>query len=75
MEHLWILPEYIGQGYGTALLEHALGTILHERHKSVKVIADPNAEPFYRARGFETIGYHPSQPGDRQLPIMKKMMK
>jgi GNAT superfamily N-acetyltransferase len=74
VEHLWVRPDHIGKGLGTALLEHALEACIADRHQSVKVVADPNAVPFYRARGFETIGYHPSRPGDRQLPVMEKRL-
>ncbi|MBX2877692.1 MAG: GNAT family N-acetyltransferase [Saprospiraceae bacterium] len=72
IEHLWLLPDQIGKGFGKALLEHAITNTTLPVHQSVKVIADPNAAPFYAARGFQFIGHHPSTPGDRQLPIMER---
>lgn len=74
VEHLWISPNYIGMGYGTALLEFALQAEIKREHRAVKVVADPNAAPFYRARGFEVVGYHPSQPQDRKLPVMEQVL-
>lgn len=75
IEHLWVLPEYIGQGLGSALLNTALQTCVQPGHRLVKVIADPNAAAFYASKGFITVDYHPSQPGDRKLPVMEKSLR
>lgn len=74
VEHLWVLPEYIGRGLGSALLQTALTACIRSEHQAVKVIADPNAAPFYAAKGFVTVDEHPSQPGDRKLPVMEKRL-
>lgn len=74
IEHLWVLPQFIGKGLGSALLETALSSCIQPEHQSVKVIADPNAAAFYEAKGFITVDYHPSQPGDRKLPIMERVL-
>lgn len=72
VEHLWVLPDYIGRGLGSALLTTALDQCIGPNHRSVRVIADPNAVPFYKSKGFSTVDYHPSQPGNRRLPVMER---
>ncbi|MEM9143526.1 MAG: GNAT family N-acetyltransferase [Bacteroidota bacterium] len=68
--HLWILPEYIGRGYGKKLLERTLRPITNQ--KPIRVEADPNAEPFYKSQGFVTVGQVASFPKGRFLPVMQK---
>ncbi len=69
--HLWVLPEYIGQGYGKKLLQT---TIKRFAKRSVPIIveADPNAEPFYQSQGFSTFDKVESYPPGRFLPVMKR---
>lgn len=68
--HLWVLPEFIGKGYGKALLKETLSSFIVE-NKSIYVLADPNAEPFYIKQGFVTIKKRESFPKGRYLPLMK----
>lgn len=67
--HLWILPEFIGKGYGKLLLERSLNN-LELPDKPVKVTADPNAELFYKRQGFKTFSKVESYPKGRFLPLM-----
>lgn len=69
--HLWILPEYIGKGFGKKLLEETLRTFV-KSNKTIIVEADPNAEPFYKSQGFATYDKVESFPKGRFLPVMKK---
>jgi ribosomal protein S18 acetylase RimI-like enzyme len=71
--HLWILPEYIGMGYGKKLLEKTIHTFV-KSDKEIIVEADPNAEPFYQRQGFVTYDKVESFPKGRFLPVMKKNM-
>ncbi|MEM9324388.1 MAG: GNAT family N-acetyltransferase [Bacteroidota bacterium] len=70
IDHLWILPKYIGRGYGRQLLvwtmEHFLTQV-----KRLIVVADPNAEGFYKKMGFETYDKIESYPPGRFLPVME----
>ena len=68
--HLWILPEFIGKGYGKMLLKKALST-LGVADKPIEVTADPYAELFYKKQGFKTISKVESYPKGRFLPLMK----
>jgi len=69
--HLWVIPEYIGQGYGRFLLQETLGKVIKAK-KDIMVVADPNAESFYQKMGFATIGHKKSYPKGRFIPIMRK---
>lgn len=68
--HLWILPEFIGKGYGKILLKEAFSAFILEQ-KPIWVLSDPNAESFYKKRGFITFKKVESFPKGRYLPLMK----
>ena len=68
--HLWILPEFIGKGYGKILLKETL-TLFVLEDKPIWVLADPNAESFYNKQGFITLEKVESFPKGRYLPLMK----
>ena len=51
IEHLWILPKFIGNGYGELLLNESLRRTI-KKSKKITVIADPNATTFYEKNGF-----------------------
>ena len=56
LEHLWVLPERIGQGIGRTLFSHAAERAACAGRRSLTIEADPNAEPFYRHMGAVRIG-------------------
>ncbi len=72
IHHLWVLPEFIGQGIGKKLLQTTIDTFV-QIEKPIIVEADPNAEPFYRSQGFETFDQIESFPKGRFLPVMRKL--
>lgn len=69
--HLWILPEFIGKGFGKQLLEKTIEKFV-AADKEIIVVADPNAEKFYQSQGFIAFDRVESFPKGRFLPIMKK---
>jgi len=71
IEHLWIVPEYIGKGYGNLLLNRSIEKFVKNKHDII-VVADPNAEAFYLKNGFITFDTIESYPKGRMLPVMKK---
>lgn len=73
IEHLWILPNYIGHGFGKQLLETVLQETLQPIHQKIKVVSDINAEIFYQKMGFQTVDQYASKPKGRFLPIMEKV--
>ena len=68
--HLWVLPEFIGKGFGKVLLKEALTAFILEQ-KPIWVLADPNSESFYKKQGFVTFDKVESFPKGRYLPLMK----
>jgi len=71
IEHLWILPTYIGHGFGKQLLQTALKNTVQPIHQKIKVVSDINAEIFYQKMGFETVSQYESIPKGRFLPVME----
>ena len=69
--NLWVLPSYIGQGFGRLLLEKTMEIVV-QKAKPILVEADPNAETFYARQGFVTYAQKESYPPGRFLPLMKK---
>ena len=55
LEHLWVLPEYIGQGIGKRLFLRVAATT-----PEFTFTSDPHAEDFYRKMGAQKIGEYPS---------------
>lgn len=71
IEHHWILPEYIGKGYGRKLLSKAIKEVILQP-KPLLVVSDPHAEGFYKKMGFEYSHSVESYPENRLLPVLKK---
>lgn len=62
LEHLWILPDYMGHGIGKRLFLHAAA------HVSRFVFtSDPHADPFYYRMGARKIGEYYSMLQERTL--------
>lgn len=70
IEHLWILPEFMGKGYGKLLLSTSLKKAA-TKNKEIVVTSDPNSESFYNKMGFTTFTKIERYPKGRFLPIMK----
>jgi GNAT superfamily N-acetyltransferase len=68
---LFVDPDVIGRGVGGALFSHLSATATELGFHRLTIAADPNAEPFYLARGAVRIGAVPSGslPG-RVLPLL-----
>jgi GNAT superfamily N-acetyltransferase len=71
LDNLFILPEYIGKGFGRMLVDDFL--ILVKRTNVNKIILDsePNAEMFYAKLGFVKVGEIETSIKNRYLPIME----
>ena len=68
---LFVDPDHIGRGFGEALLKWAVQEGRRLGAQRMTIEADPEAEPFYRRMGAQTIGQVPSGsiPG-RNLPLL-----
>ncbi len=69
---LFVCPDHMGQGIGTALINWAKAEARAAGIASVEIESDPQALPFYARHGAVQIGDIPSEaiPG-RMLPLLK----
>ena len=72
LEHLWVLPEQMGRGFGRCLFTHAAARAAERGAVCLTIEADPNAEPFYRRMGAIRVGTSTSQIDGhrRELPLL-----
>lgn len=56
LEHLWVLPDFIGQGIGTRLFNHVLSGCKAAGAHVLEIESDPNAQGFYERMGARKIG-------------------
>ena len=68
IDALFVDPAVHGQGYGSALLAHAL-TLAPEAFVDASEQAT-NAVPFYEARGFVRVGRSGTDPQGRPYPLI-----
>jgi GNAT superfamily N-acetyltransferase len=72
MEHMWVLPELMGQGIGRALFAHAVERAKGLGFRSFEIESDPNAEGFYQRMGARRRGTRVTEmEGERrELPVL-----
>lgn len=56
LDHLWILPDYIGRGIGRQLFLYTAQRIQEMGYPEIVFTSDPHADGFYRQLGAEQIG-------------------
>jgi N-acetylglutamate synthase-like GNAT family acetyltransferase len=71
LDNLFILPEYIGRGFGKFLLLDFLNRMKEEKIERIKLDSEPNAENFYSKMGFVKIGEFETSIKNRFMPIME----
>lgn len=73
LEHLWVLPRFMGQGVGRGLFQHALLRSRANRCRVLEIESDPHAQGFYERLGArktgERTGEVDGQP--RVLPVLE----
>ena len=76
LDHLWVLPDYMGQGIGRRLFQHALERCRALGFSVLKIEADPNAQSFYEKMGAYKIGEHHGEVDGRLriLPVLEVRM-
>ena len=72
LEHLWVLPAWMGTGLGRTLFEHAMRRARELGARTVTIESDPNAEGFYRKMGARRAGenVYELEGKERALPVM-----
>ena len=71
LDNLFLLPNFISQGFGKILLQDFLKRANQLNVGSVILEADPNAENFYKYFGFKTYDLKKSSIEGRFLPLMQ----
>lgn len=71
LDNLFILPEYIGKGFGKYLLLDFLNRMKDEKIEKIILDSEPNAESFYSKMGFVKIGEFETSIKNRFMPIME----
>ena len=71
IDHLWVLPEFMGLGIGRRLVYCALDYCKSRGVERLKVASDPNAADFYRRMGAVQQGQVVSTPAPRSLPLLQ----
>jgi GNAT superfamily N-acetyltransferase len=70
LEHLWVLPEYIGRGVGKRLFLHVAGIV-----PRFVFTSDPHADDFYYKMGAQKIGEYSSVLQQRTLTKFEYISK
>lgn len=71
LDHLWLLPGFIGKGYGNLVFEQILVECKALGISSFYLTSDSDAEGFYLKKGAFKVGEVYSEPQKRMLPKLK----
>jgi ribosomal protein S18 acetylase RimI-like enzyme len=71
LDNLFILPEYIGKGFGKHLMIDFLNRMKNGKFEKITLNSEPNAENFYLKIGFKKIGEFETSIKNRFMPIME----
>ena len=76
LDHLWIAPPAMGKGSGRLLYEHSEQVARESSARRIVIVADPNAEGFYRRMGAIRCGEEaaPIDGQPRFLPRLEKIL-
>ena len=71
LDNLFILPEYIGKGFGKYLMTDFLNRMKDEKFEKITLDSEPNSENFYLKIGFKKVGEFKTSIKNRFMPIME----
>ena len=71
LDNLFLLPEYIGKGFGKYLVDDFIKRMRNEKFEKILLDSEPNAEKFYLKMGFKKIGEFETSIKNRFMPIME----
>lgn len=71
LDHLWLLPKAIGNGYGNLVFAQILAECDRLDIPRFYITSDPDAEGFYLKKGAFKVGEVYSEPQKRMLPKLK----
>jgi N-acetylglutamate synthase-like GNAT family acetyltransferase len=68
LDHFWLLPNFIGKGYGNLVFEQILLECKALEISRFYIISDSNAEGFYLKKGALRVGEVYSDAQNKMLP-------
>lgn len=71
LDNLFVLPEYIGKGFGRYLLLDFLNRMKEAKIEKITLDSEPNAESFYSKMGFVKVAEFETSIKNRFMPIME----
>jgi len=71
LDNLFLLPQYIGKGLGTFLVNDFLNRIQNQNYQKIYLQSEPYAEGFYKKHGFKTIERLETNVKNRFMPVME----
>ena len=74
LDHLWLLPDYAGQGLGREVFNEILHRCQVLDIARFTIVSDPDAAGFYLHLGAKRIGEVFSKPQNRQLPLLEYVL-
>ena len=74
LDHLWLLPNAIGKGFGNLVFERILSECKILDINEFYITSDPDAEGFYLKKGALKVGEVYSEPQKRMLPKLKYLV-
>ncbi len=71
LDHMFILPAYIGKGLGEKLFHHCIRICRLKSIQKIGILSDPNAIGFYLKMGCNFISDFPSTIAGRTTPYLE----
>jgi len=69
LEHMFVLPQYIGKGIGKAMYAHMQQQCRDNGVVEIRIFSDPNAKGFYERMGARYLGERPSGIEGRSVSV------
>jgi len=70
LEHMFLLPTFIGKGFGRRMFSHAVNRCAARGIRKLGVLSDPNAKGFYEKMGCAYQREYPSTIAGRTTPFL-----
>jgi GNAT superfamily N-acetyltransferase len=71
LDHIYILPEFMGRKIGKSLIEHAKSVAKAKGFGEIWAVVDPHAKGFYEKVAATYIRDQPSNIPGRNIPVFK----
>ena len=70
LEHMFVLPQWIGKGCGRMMMHHLVELCRSRSIDRLSVLSDPNARAFYEKTGWVYLREFPSAIPSRTTPLL-----